>query len=111
MARLNHIGIRLSLPRTKYCFPRRGSVRFLVKMPHPASSFDSEWLDIIDRLPPDLDLNRLARETRTLPRGREITDAGDLLLLGCARGPGRMSPRQTVAWARLRAGGGGGSLA
>jgi Transposase DDE domain len=70
-------------------------------MPHPASSFDSDWLDILDRLPADLNLDRLARETKALIRCREIADASDLLRLGLARGPGGMSLPQTAAWARL----------
>jgi hypothetical protein len=70
-------------------------------MPHPASSLDSSWLDILDRLPPDLDLDQLARETKALRRRRAITDGGDLLRLGLAHGPGGMSLPQTAAWARL----------
>jgi hypothetical protein len=70
-------------------------------MPHAASLFDSEWLDILDRLPPDLDLDQLARETQAIVRRREIKDGGDLLRLGLAHGPGGMSLPQTAAWARL----------
>lgn len=66
-----------------------------------ASSFDSLWLDILNRLPPDLDLDRLARETKALVRRRAISDAVDLLRLGLARGPGGMSVAQTALWAGL----------
>ena len=47
-------------------------------MPIIASSFDSEWLDVLDRLPSDLDLEQLARETKALLRCRKITAASDL---------------------------------
>jgi len=70
-------------------------------MPNIASSFDSEWLDVLDRLPADLNLEQLARETKALLRRREITDASDLLRLGLAHGPGGMSLPQTAAWAHL----------
>jgi Transposase DDE domain len=66
-----------------------------------ASSFDSEWLDVLDRLPADLHLEPLARETKALLRRREITAASDLLRLGLAHGPGGMSLPQTAAWAHL----------
>ena len=49
---------------------------------------DSGWLDILSRLPADLDLNQLARENKAIQRLRGITDAADLLRLGLARGPG-----------------------
>src|SRR5580700_4028323 len=70
-------------------------------MPIIVSSFDSEWLDVLDRLPSDLDLEQLARETKALLRCRKITAASDLLRLGLAHGPGGMSLRQAAAWAHL----------
>lgn len=69
-------------------------------MPHPASAFDSLWLEILDRLPADLDLDRLARDTGAIIRKREIKEGSDLLRLGLAHGPGGMSLPQTAAWAR-----------
>jgi hypothetical protein len=70
-------------------------------MPHPASSADSDWFDLLARLPADLNLNLLARETNALVRRRGISDASDLLRLGLAHGPGGMSLPQTVTWAHL----------
>jgi hypothetical protein len=70
-------------------------------MPNIASPFDSEWLDVLGRLPADLNLDQLARETKALQRCREISDGSDLLRLGLARGPGGMSLSQTAAWAHL----------
>jgi hypothetical protein len=62
---------------------------------------------VLGRLPPgldldlDLDLDALATETMAIERRREITSGSDLLRLALARGPGRMSLSQTVAWAGL----------
>jgi hypothetical protein len=70
-------------------------------MQNLASPPDSDWLDLLSRLPPDLDLNQLARETLAIQRLRGITDAADLLRLGLARGPGGKSLKQTVAWAYI----------
>jgi hypothetical protein len=64
-----------------------------------ASPPDSDWLDLLSRLPPDLDLNQLARETLAIQRARGITDAADLLRLALVRGPGGKTLKQTVAWA------------
>ena len=66
-----------------------------------ASSSDSAWLEILNRLPADLDLEQLARETKALRRCRKISHAADLLRLGLAHGPGGMSLPQTAAWAEL----------
>jgi hypothetical protein len=70
-------------------------------MQNLASAPDSAWLDILSRLPPDLDLNRLARDTGAIQRVRSITDATDLLRLGLARGPGGKTLKQTAAWAYM----------
>ncbi len=66
-----------------------------------ASRPDSDWLDILSRLPADLDLNRLARDTLAIQRLRGITDAADLLRLGLVRGPGGKTLVQTAAWASM----------
>ena len=84
----------------KTLLPTRAS-RFLAEMQNLASPPDSDWLDVVSRLPPDLDLNRLARDTRAIQRVRSITDATDLLRLGLARGPGGKTLKQTAAWARM----------
>jgi hypothetical protein len=70
-------------------------------MQNLASSMDAGWFDILSRLPPDLDLNRLARDNKALQRLRGITDAADLLRLGLARGPGGKSLKETAAWSGL----------
>src|SRR3978361_1767340 len=70
-------------------------------MQNLASSMDAGWFDILSRLPPDLDLNRRARDTKALQRLRGITDAADLLRLGLARGPGGKSLKETAAWSGL----------
>jgi Transposase DDE domain len=70
-------------------------------MQNLASSMDAGWFDILSRLPPDLDLNRLARDTKAIQRLRGITDAADLLRLGLARGPGGKSLKETAAWSGL----------
>jgi Transposase DDE domain len=62
---------------------------------------DSGWLDILSRLPADLDLNQLARENKAIQRLRGITDAADLLRLGLARGPGGKTLKETAAWAGM----------
>jgi hypothetical protein len=66
-----------------------------------ASSFDALWLEVLNRLPRDLDLDCLARDSKALIRKRGVTDAADLLRLGLARGPGGMSLAQTALWAGL----------
>jgi hypothetical protein len=65
------------------------------------ASPDSAWLDILSRLPSELNLNQLARETGAIQRLRGITDAADLLRLGLTRGPGGKTLKQTVAWASM----------
>ncbi len=70
-------------------------------MQNLASPLDSDWLNIRSRLPPDLDLNQLARDTSAIQRMRGITDAEDLLRLGLARGPGGKTLKQTTAWAYM----------
>jgi Transposase DDE domain len=70
-------------------------------MQNLASSMDAGWFDILSRLPPDLDLNRLARDNKAIQRRRGITDAADLLRLGLARGPGGKSLKETAAWSGL----------
>jgi hypothetical protein len=73
-------------------------------MQYPASSMDSGWLDILSRLPSDLDLNQLARDNKAIQRLRGITDAADLLRLALARGPvARRSSRPPPgqSWSRF----------
>lgn len=57
--------------------------------------------EALGRLPAGLDLDRLARETKAIERGREISSGAGLLRLALARGPGGLSLSQTAAWADL----------
>jgi hypothetical protein len=70
-------------------------------MQNLASPPVSAWLDILSRLPSDLNLNQLARDTGAIRRLRGITDAADLLRLGLTRGPGGKTLKQTAAWASM----------
>lgn len=61
------------------------------------------WSELSTRLPADLDLDALARSTGAIRRvrGEGIGDGTTLLRLCLARGPGRMSLQESVAWAHL----------
>lgn len=61
----------------------------------PAGQFE----ELLRRLPPDLDLDSLARETGAIERKRVLADGAVLLRLSLARGPGGMSLSETAAWA------------
>jgi hypothetical protein len=70
-------------------------------MPTLASVPADQYSDLLHRLPPDLDLDQLAKQTRAIERKRALADGGSLLRLALARGPGGLSLRQTAAWAEL----------
>jgi hypothetical protein len=55
----------------------------------------------LSRLPTDLDLDALARETRALRRRRGVRSGKDLLRLGLTWGPGGSPLQETAAWAKL----------
>ena len=59
------------------------------------------YSDLLRRLPADLDLDVLARESGAIRRKREVGDGASLLRLVLARGPGGLSLRQTSGWASL----------
>jgi hypothetical protein len=63
----------------------------------PADEFDA----LLRRLPPDLDLDALARQTKAIERKREIDSGADLLRMALARGPGGPSLSETAAWATM----------
>jgi hypothetical protein len=63
----------------------------------PADEFDA----LLRRLPPDLDLDALARQTKAIERKREIDSGADLLRMALARGPGGLSLSETAAWATM----------
>jgi hypothetical protein len=60
------------------------------------------WQEVLDRLPPDLDLDALAFSSGALKRRREVGDGTTLLRLAMARGPGGLSLNQTAAWAAMQ---------
>jgi hypothetical protein len=60
------------------------------------------WQEVLDRLPPDLDLDALAFSSGALKRRREVGDGPTLLRLAMARGPGGLSLNQTAAWAAMQ---------
>ena len=64
-----------------------------------ASVLADQFSALLARLPSDLDLDRLALETKAIQRKREIVDGASLLRIALARGPGGLSLRQTSAWA------------
>lgn len=71
-------------------------------MPDPSSPLLDHFPELLARLPADLDLDALARETGAIQRRREVVDGAGLLRIALARGPGGLSLRQTAAWASLR---------
>jgi hypothetical protein len=60
------------------------------------------WQEVLDRLPPELDLDALAFSSGALKRRREVGDGATLLRLAMARGPGGLSLNQTAAWAAMQ---------
>ena len=70
-------------------------------MPTQASLPVDHFGEVLSRLPPDLDLDELARRTRAIERDRVIGSGALLLRLALARGPGGLSLSQTAAWATL----------
>src|SRR5947209_4332969 len=60
------------------------------------------WQEVLDRLPPDLDLDTLAVSSGALKHRREVGDGATLLRLAMARGPGGLSLNQTATWAAMQ---------
>lgn len=75
----------------------------MAEMHVTASPAWDAWLALSARLPPDLDLNRLARTTKAVQRcrGEGVEDGTALLRLSLARGPGGKSLQEATAWANL----------
>lgn len=67
-------------------------------LPLLADQFD----DLLNRLPHDLDLDDLARQTKAIERDRKVGSGITLLRLALARGPGGLSLSATAAWATTR---------
>jgi len=70
-------------------------------MQSPASLPADHFNDLLARLPPDLDLDALALQTKAIKRRRKIANGTTLLRLALARGPGGLSLSQTAAWASM----------
>jgi hypothetical protein len=66
------------------------------------SVISEPWREVLDRLPPELDLDALAFSSGALKRRREVGDGATLLRLAMARGPGGLSLNQTAAWAAIQ---------
>jgi hypothetical protein len=80
---------------------RLDSVRFWGQMHHIASLPAEQFLDVLHRLPADLDLDALALRTKAIERQRKVADGASLLRLALARGPGGLSLSETAAWASM----------
>jgi hypothetical protein len=68
----------------------------------PFSVTSEPWREVLDRLPPELDLDALAFSSGALKRRREVGDGATLLRLAMARGPGGLSLNQTATWAAMQ---------
>src|SRR5690242_8735433 len=66
------------------------------------STTSEPWREVLDRLPPELDLDALAFSSGALKRRREVGDGATLLRLAMARGPGGLSLNQTATWAAMQ---------
>jgi hypothetical protein len=70
-------------------------------MQNTASLPADQFIELLGRLPPDLDLDALARETKAIERNRKVDSGATLLRLALARGPGGLSLSATAAWATM----------
>ena len=70
-------------------------------MQDAASVLTDQFAELLERLPIDIDLDRLALETKAIQRRRELVDGAALSRIALARGPGGLSLRQTAAWASM----------
>jgi hypothetical protein len=70
-------------------------------MQNPTPNPIDQYPELLSRLPADIDLDLLARETGAIQRRRAVIDGTGLLRLVLARGPGRLSLRQAAGWASL----------
>jgi hypothetical protein len=70
-------------------------------MQNPASLPADQFNDLLRRLPADLDLDDVARQTKAIERKRALGSGTDLLRLALAHGPGGLSLRETAAWAMM----------
>jgi len=70
-------------------------------MQNTASLPLDSFTEVLARLPPGIDLDALAFETKAIQRRRDIADGTTLLRMALARGPGGLSLNQTAAWAAM----------
>jgi hypothetical protein len=70
-------------------------------MQNIASFLADQFSDLLSRLPADLDLDELARQTKAIERKRKLESGAGLLRLALARGPGGLSLSATAAWATM----------
>ena len=68
-------------------------------MPDASADSIDHFPAFLGRLPPDLDLEALGRETKAFRRARGVRSATDLLRLALAWGPGGYSLQRVAAWA------------
>jgi Transposase DDE domain len=66
-----------------------------------ASLPPDQYSTVLGRLPADLDLDALARQTKAIERHRKLGTGAGLLRLALARGPGGLSLSATAAWATM----------
>jgi hypothetical protein len=71
-------------------------------MPDASPASIDHYPAFLARLPPDLDLEALGRETKAFRRPRGVWSATDLLRLALAWGPGGYSLQRVVAWAGVQ---------
>jgi len=74
-------------------------MRFVARMHQASPVLTDPFLALLARLPPGVDLDVLARETKAIQRSRALRCGADLLRLALAWGPGGMSLQQAAAWA------------
>ena len=70
-------------------------------MQNPTSFPADQFSELLGRLPADIDLDALARQTKAIERNRKLGTGADLLRLALARGPGGLSLSATAAWATM----------
>jgi hypothetical protein len=70
-------------------------------MQNSASLSADQFIELLRRLPPDIDLDALARQTKAIERKRKVETGANLLRLALARGPGGLSLSETAAWATM----------
>ena len=67
-----------------------------------ASDPSDRFPELMKRLPPDIELDALARASKAIQRRRKLTSGASLLRMALVRGPGGLSLRGTAGWSSLR---------